>query len=155
MVGLPYIPMSGDFVDSIVCLYSATVTKQGDSYVIDVPEREIAMGDVDPGSTVRVAILNDGTERRPSTASTASTSSSGRSQRRTTHPEPPVEAGDVRDVTIESTGDQGDGIAKIDRGFVVIVPGATPGDEVTVEIDSVQPNYAVAEIVEEQGDALW
>jgi len=142
--------MSDDFVDSIVCLYSATVTKQGDSYVIDVPEREIAMGDIDAGSTVRVAILNDGEERRSATPSRSS-----RAEHQTSHPEPPVDAGDVRDVVIESTGDQGDGIAKIDRGFVVIVPGAAPGDEVTVEIESVQPNYAVAEIVDGGERSLW
>ncbi|MGM0398195.1 MAG: TRAM domain-containing protein [Halobacteriota archaeon] len=71
------------------------------------------------------------------------------------HPEPPVEEGDVREVTIESTGDQGDGIAKVDRGFVVIVPGARPGDDVTVEIESVQPNYAVANVVGDESAATW
>ena len=40
-------------------------------------------------------------------------------------------------MTIESLGDQGDGITKIDRGYVVIVPGTRPDDKVTVEIENV------------------
>lgn len=142
--------MSGDFVDSIACLYSATVTESNGSYVVEVPEREIELGDVEPGSTIRVAIIREDSEEtatpQPSTAPP---------RRSTDHPEPPVAEGDVREVTIESTGDQGDGIAKVDRGFVVIVPGARPGDDVTVEIESVQPNYAVASVVEDESTTTW
>lgn len=36
-------------------------------------------------------------------------------------PGPPVEKGEVRDVTIESLVDQGGGIAKVERSYVVIV----------------------------------
>ncbi|MFB6070802.1 MAG: TRAM domain-containing protein [Halanaeroarchaeum sp.] len=142
--------MSGDFIDSIACLYSATVDERGGSYVVEIPEREVEVGDIEPGSTVRVALLDDGdetgTRERPTNQAKPRTTS--------THPEPPVEVGDVREVEIESTGDQGDGIAKIDRGFVVIVPGASPGDRVKVEIETVQPNYAVGNVVEEE-DTLW
>ncbi|MFB6081636.1 MAG: TRAM domain-containing protein [Halanaeroarchaeum sp.] len=139
--------MSGDFIDSIACLYSATVERSNGSYVVEIPEREVEFGDIDPGSTVRVALLDEGDRSgraRPQTRS-----------RETAHPEPPVDVGDVREVEIESTGDQGDGIAKIDRGFVVIVPGASPGDRVTVEIETVQPNYAVGHVVDEQDDTPW
>ncbi|ELY69193.1 hypothetical protein C488_20937 [Natrinema pellirubrum DSM 15624] len=51
-------------------------------------------------------------------------------------------------MTIETVGDQGDGIAKVERGYVVIVPGAQPGDEPTVEIEQVQENVAFASIVD-------
>lgn len=143
--------MTEDFVDSIACLYSAEVTERDGSYVVDVPEREIELGDVEAGDTVRVAILRDSTAE-----SSTGTEPAAVPDRQSAHPEPPVEEGDVREVTIESTGDQGDGIAKVDRGFVVIVPGARPGDEVTVEIDSVQPNYAVAEVVEtDESTSAW
>jgi len=142
--------MTSDFIDSIACLYSAEVTEVDGSYVVDVPERELELNDIDPGSTVRIAIVDDETTETssPSTPRTATRDDH-------THPEPPVDEGDVREVTIESTGDQGDGIAKVDRGFVVIVPGARPGDQVTVEIGSVQPNYAVAEIVEDGSTSPW
>ena len=55
--------------------------------------------------------------------------------------------GDTRTVTIETTGDQGDGIARIEHGYVVIVPGSVPDDELTVEINVVKENFAIAEIV--------
>jgi len=51
-------------------------------------------------------------------------------------------------VIIETVGDQGDGIAKVERGYVVIVPEAQPGDEPTIEIEQVQENVAFASIVD-------
>lgn len=51
-------------------------------------------------------------------------------------------------MTIETVGDQGDGIAKVERGYVVIVPDAQPGDEPTIEIEQVQQNVAFASIVD-------
>jgi predicted RNA-binding protein with TRAM domain len=67
---------------------------------------------------------------------------------------PPVDEGEVRDVTIETTGDQGDGIAKVERGYVVIVPGGQPGDELSVEIEQVKENVAFASIIESDSRAL-
>jgi predicted RNA-binding protein with TRAM domain len=51
-------------------------------------------------------------------------------------------------VTIESVGDQGDGIAKVERGYVVIVPDGQPGQQPTVEIDTVRQNVSFATIVD-------
>lgn len=53
----------------------------------------------------------------------------------------------MQPVTIETTGDQGNGIAKVDHGYVVIVPQAAPGQEPTVEIEEVRENVAFASIV--------
>lgn len=50
-------------------------------------------------------------------------------------------------MTIETVGDQGDGIAKVDRGYVVIVPDTQPGQQPTVEIEQVQQNVAFASVV--------
>jgi predicted RNA-binding protein with TRAM domain len=63
-----------------------------------------------------------------------------------------VNEGETRTVTIETTGDQGDGIAKVERGYVVIVPGTVPGDELEVEMEMVKQNFALAEVVD--GDEL-
>jgi predicted RNA-binding protein with TRAM domain len=49
-------------------------------------------------------------------------------------------------VTIESLGNQGDGIARIDRGYVVIVPDTRPDDEVTIEIEQTRENVAFARV---------
>ena len=56
----------------------------------------------------------------------------------------------MREVTIETIGDQGDGIAKVERGYVVIVPEAEPGDEVTVEITQARENLAFAQVRDEE-----
>ena len=63
---------------------------------------------------------------------------------------PPVESGDVREATIESLGDQGNGIAKVEQEYVVIVPAARPGDEVTVEIENARESVSFAEICDSE-----
>ena len=55
---------------------------------------------------------------------------------------------------IESLGEQGDGIAKVGRGYVVIVPDAHPGDEPTVRIDRIQDNVAFASVVDRDDRTL-
>ena len=64
-----------------------------------------------------------------------------------------MEPGDIRDVTIDSLGDQGDGIAKTDRGYVVIVPGTRPDDEVTIEIEQAKENVAFARVHDDASDS--
>lgn len=56
--------------------------------------------------------------------------------------DPPVASGDYIDVEIQTLGEEGDGLAWHD-GFVIIVPGTTPGDEVVVEIERVQDTFAI------------
>jgi len=133
--------------DSLRSVFSATVRQRDEEYVVEVPSEEITHDAVSPGETYRVAILNS-----PATPENGgqNTQSSDRSQRASQphSPEPPVEEGEIRDVTIETVGDQGDGIAKVDRGYVVIVPDAQPGDEPTVEIEQVQQNVAFATVVD-------
>ena len=58
----------------------------------------------------------------------------------------PVAVGDVVDVTVESVGGQGDGIAKIE-GFVVFIKGAQKGESCKVKIIDVKRTYAVGEKV--------
>lgn len=134
-----------ELTDSLQCLYTGTVEQRSDDeYVVHVPETEVEHGTVDEGESYRVVLLKqnqssddavaeppekDGTHHNTSEASAG----------------PPVEEGDVRDVTIETLGDQGDGIAKIERGYVVIVPDSDIGDELTVEITTVRENVAFAE----------
>ena len=61
---------------------------------------------------------------------------------------PPVEEGEQRTVEIEDIGDQGDGITRVERGFVVIVPDTKQTERVTIEITDVRENVAFAEVVE-------
>ena len=58
----------------------------------------------------------------------------------------PVEEGKEYDVTVESIGSKGDGIAKI-QGFIIFVSGAKTGDNIKVRITSVRRNFATAELI--------
>lgn len=58
----------------------------------------------------------------------------------------------MREVTIESLGDKGDGIAKVERGYVVIIPETDPDDEVTVEIEQVRDTVAFARVLDDAPD---
>ncbi|MDS0222963.1 TRAM domain-containing protein [Haloarcula sp. S1AR25-5A] len=61
---------------------------------------------------------------------------------------PPVAEGETRVVEIDNIGDKGDGVARIDGGYVVIVSDADVGERLRVEMDQVRENVAFAEIVE-------
>ena len=61
---------------------------------------------------------------------------------------PPISEGEIVAVNIESVGDKGDGVAKI-NGFVVFVAGAKKGQLLNVEITKVLPSVAFATVVGE------
>ena len=125
--------------DKLLCLFSADVRREDDRYVIEVPRREVETGSIDADETYRVALIS----REPveETAEEATAPS--------TEPQPPVEVGELRYVEIEDIGKQGDGIARVERGYVIIVPGAEIGDRVKIEVTEVKSNFAVGEIIEE------
>jgi Predicted RNA-binding protein, contains TRAM domain len=55
----------------------------------------------------------------------------------------------MRYVEVEDLGKQGDGIARVERGYVIIVPGSDVGERVKIEITDVKSNFAVGNVVEE------
>ena len=124
--------------DKLLCLFSARIEEDGDRYVVEVPSREVETGSIGSGDTYRVALVAGGTE-------TGSTSSGSEPS---DEPQPPVEEGEIRYVEIEDLGKQGDGIARVERGYVIIVPGGEVGERVKVEISEVKSNFAVGEILE-------
>ncbi len=121
--------------DGLRTLFHATIEREDDQYVLDVPASEIDRESLTVGTTYRVALFQ---ARSDSTADPSTNDTQARG--------PPVTEGEMREVSVETTGDQGDGIAYVDRGYVVIVPDAEPGETVTVEIETVQPNVAFATI---------
>jgi predicted RNA-binding protein with TRAM domain len=126
--------------DNLSCLFSARVRSEDGSYVIEIPRREIETGSIDPDETYRVALISrDGGDTGGTTDADAPTS----------EPQPPVEAGEIRYVEVEDIGKQGDGIARVERGYVIIVPGAEIGERVKIEITEVKSNFAVGEIIDE------
>lgn len=141
--------------DSLRSVFTATVREREGTYVLEVPAGEVDHGAVTPGKTYRVAVLADTTRSAAEGSSARSSDGRDESGNRPPNrpPEPPVEEGEVREVTVETLGDQGDGIAKVERGYVVIVPGARPGDRPTVEIEQVRRNVAFASVVDPDPDA--
>jgi predicted RNA-binding protein with TRAM domain len=143
--------------DSLRSVFTATVRRRGDRYVVEVPAGEVDNETLALDEPYRVAVLDrvgsaDGSASTRATASDPArrqTGAGGSQPHDEPAPAPPVDEGEVREVTIETVGDQGDGIAKVDRGYVVIVPGAEPGDEPTVEIEQVQQNVAFAKVVDQ------
>ncbi|WP_254769252.1 TRAM domain-containing protein [Salinilacihabitans rarus] len=127
--------------DQLRCLFSATIEERGDSYVVEVPKQEIRLGDIREGETYRVAVL-------PSSSNDDTSDIETKPERERSPPKPPVEEGEQRTVEIEDIGEQGDGITRVERGFVVIVPDTEQGERVTVEITDVRENVAFAEVVE-------
>ncbi|ELZ13661.1 deoxyribonuclease/rho motif-related TRAM [Halovivax asiaticus JCM 14624] len=128
--------------EKLLCLFSTDISEEDDRYVIEVPKHEIETGDVDPDSIYRVALIARETAESTDSVSTTPTSNPG-------EPRPPVEIGETRYVEIEDIGKQGDGIARVERGYVIIVPGADVGERVKVEVSEVKSNFAVGEIIEE------
>ena len=122
--------------DQLECLFSTSINQQSGSYRIEVSQSELEEGTINAGETYRVVIVSGtprsddaGTRQQPDSASSSPESDSDVSTRQ----ESPVEPGDIREVTIESLGDQGGGIAKIDRWYVVIVLETRSNNEVIVK----------------------
>jgi len=129
--------------EELRCLFSTQIEEQNGTYQIEVPPEELQVGGIQDQGTYRVAILS--TPSEPDTEDISQEAVRERSA-----PAPPVEEGDQRDVEIEDIGEQGDGITRVERGFVVIVPDTDQGERVTIEITDVQANVAFAEVVDRE-----
>jgi predicted RNA-binding protein with TRAM domain len=130
-----------DISDQLQCLFSGKIEERHGSYIIEIPEQEIRLGDLEADETYRVAVLPSPTTSEPTTTDTDP-------QPQQTSQTPPVEEGEQRTVEIEDIGDQGDGITRVERGFVVIVPDTKQSERVTIEITDVRENVAFAEVVD-------
>jgi predicted RNA-binding protein with TRAM domain len=107
-----------------------------------VTDQEIERGNIQPGGTYRVVILPSSDAGEADAPADDDTDQAP--------PKPPVEEGERREVEIEDIGEQGDGITRVERGFVVIVPNTDQGERVTIEISDVRENVAFADVVERE-----
>jgi predicted RNA-binding protein with TRAM domain len=123
--------------DDLLCLFSAEVTERDGSYRVEVPGREVTLGSIETGTSYRVALVYTPEGEEPAQPEQDEQPS-----------QPPVDEGDIREVEIEDIGSQGDGIARVDRGYVVFVSETKPGDRVTIRITETRENVAFAEVVQ-------
>jgi len=134
--------------ENLLCLYNARVQERNDSYVIEVPAHEVDVGSVEPGDSYRVGMLPQARQASTATPEPDPAESEPASGRNRDDREPPVDKGEVVEVEIEDIGDQGDGIARVGPGYVIIVPETQRGERVAVEISDVRENLAFAEVVD-------
>ncbi|ADJ16755.1 TRAM domain-containing protein [Halalkalicoccus jeotgali] len=71
-------------------------------------------------------------------------------QHRDPEPEPPVTEGEHRTVDITDIGDQDDGIARVERGYVVIVSNTELNERVKIEIIDVTPTVVFGDVIERE-----
>jgi predicted RNA-binding protein with TRAM domain len=127
--------------EQLRCLFSGQVEERNGSYVVEVPEQELRLGELQADETYRVAVL-------PVPAANEANDTDADPQPEQASQTPPVEEGEQQTVEIEDIGDQGDGITRVERGFVVIIPDTKQGERVTIQITDVRENVAFAEVVE-------
>lgn len=144
-----------DVPDNLLCLFTAELEETNGSYIIEVPAREISKGQLQPDQTYRAAaVQTDPTKQEVQTRNQDQTDSvaknSGDQSQNHERPDqqPPVEKGEQRTVEIEDLGDQGDGITRVERGYVVIVSDTEPNERVRIEITDVSENVGFAEVIE-------
>ena len=131
---------------SLQSVYTSEVSESDGGYVVEVPNREVELGTVESGDTVQVALFTSPAPHSESPSKKEDDSENATDQSAPSAG-PPVSEGDKLEVTIESVGDQGDGVAKVDRGYVLIVPGTTPGEQPVVRVDTVKENVGFAQVI--------
>ncbi|MFB6281594.1 MAG: TRAM domain-containing protein [Haloferacaceae archaeon] len=132
--------------NDLFTVFSAEIEFRDGVPVVEVPERELDVGRLEPGEAYRIAVFS---QPEPSAADETAPASTGRS-RDGSGSQPPVETGEVLEVEIEDVGDQGDGIARIGPGYIVFVPETEIGDRVRIEISEARDNFAFAEVLEHE-----
>ncbi|MFC6906784.1 TRAM domain-containing protein [Halalkalicoccus tibetensis] len=136
-----------EFSDNLLCLFSSEIDHRDGSYTIEIPEREVELGDLEPDRSYRIAMIPQARTQPDSNPDAAEESTQA-----TVESDPPVAEGDHRTVEIETIGDQGDGIARVERGYVIIVPDTDPHERVEIEIMSVADTVAFADVIERYED---
>lgn len=135
--------------DNMACRYTAQLVAEEDHYVIQVPDAEVEFGPLTENGAYRVTIEH----LAESESGTGNGSQEIGGQSQGSGVQAPVTEGDQLDVTIEDLGQQGDGIARVGPGYVLIIPGSSVGDNLTVEVQEVNPSFGFAEIVSRDGQA--
>jgi len=130
--------------NELTSLFSAPIEEYRDSYVIKLPRAELEEGLVEASESYQVALISN--RVGPDTAQEDSENTA--TEQSVDRDEPPVSVGETRVVEIEEIGDQGDGLTRVDRGYVVIVPETEKDERVRIRIRHVREMVAFADIVE-------
>jgi predicted RNA-binding protein with TRAM domain len=135
--------------DNLKAVFTTSVSRDGGFY-IGIPLGFVESGTVELGQQYKVALIETPeTEGEPvqDSGPDRSTHTERQPQQQPSRSGPPVEEGEEIKVQIESLGDGGDGVAKVNGGYVVIVPGTEPGQQPMVRVNKVKSNVAFATVV--------
>jgi|AntDeeMetageno50_2_1112565.scaffolds.fasta_scaffold01141_4 predicted RNA-binding protein with TRAM domain len=136
--------------NELISLFSAPVEEHRGSYVIELPRAELREGSVEASESYHVALISNQVDSDSDSNSVqeGSESKNIETEQSVDQNKPPVSVGDKRVVEIEEIGDQGDGLTRVERGFVVIVPETEVGERVRIQIRHVRETVAFADVVE-------
>jgi len=115
----------------------------------EIPKQEVDIGYIDPTENYQVGVVKQPGENSQPTPSQTNDDSSQQPEL----DQPPVSTGETRAVEISELGDQGDGLARVERGFVVIVPNTQKGERVRIEIETIRETVAFAQVIERLSSA--
>ena len=121
-----------------ICKFTAIIEEIDGRHVVEIPRSELEFGTISAGEICSISI-----QKRQHDSSRQT-----HVPNETEGVQAPVSIGEQRTVTIDDIGAKGDGIARVERGYVLIIPGTEPGDEVMIEVTDVKPNVAFATVVD-------
>lgn len=130
-------------------VFSEEVLEDGERYVIEIPPSLEGDTGVHPDETYRIALISDASEliRRAGQGDSKEATRAPNTSEPTASRTAPVSTDETLSVTITADGTHGDGVAKVNGGFVIFVPEASVGEEVLVRVTDVKGTYAQAEII--------
>lgn len=134
--------------NSLQSLFTSRFEERDGRYLLEVPKNEVENGAIDPSEPHRIAILNQAAAGTSQQNESSRQNQSSKPKQSEQQDDPPVDEGERRTVTVDDIGEQGDGIARVERGYVVIVPDTEPEDIVEIEIENVQENVAFADVIQ-------
>lgn len=159
--------------ENLMSLYSARIKDNNGVYYIPVPADEVDNGVLDQSKQYRVGLIETDTQsvgshstpsqsgNRPNNSGRGKQNtkydssggvSTGRgrsSQQQRNATSPPVSEGDQLEVKITSYGEEGDGVARTEEGYVIFVDADVElGEDVMVQMKNVNKNYGFADVVE-------
>lgn len=133
-------PTTDNSSSDLVAVANTRLEEGSDSVTVELPKRVVQNTSLRDGHIVQVAVHNPPADLLPTRVGGP------------TGDGPPVNSGDEYTVTIDTVGDQGDGIAKVEGGFVLIIPDADPHEQVTVEVTNVYDSHAEATVTNRHND---
>jgi predicted RNA-binding protein with TRAM domain len=137
--------------DGLLCLFSGKIRRDADGdFVVSIPRSEIDHGTIQPGNAHRIGIFDE-VAAAPGTLQDRSSESEEDTATRQPTGEPPVEEGEELTVTIEGMGEEGDGVAKVPPGYVIMIPETEVGEEVRIQVTATRENVGFGTVVTRLG----